>query len=201
MTPHADHPPGPNGTWTIDLTHSSATLTWGRHRPGTITGRLHCLGIIHLDGLPPVGDIRFQQPSGLPVLTMALDPASVDTGDADLDTMLCGPDAFDVTRRRWWTLRSETLEVLPRGTPALVELRFEVDPERGDRLVLQGRGVLDRRTFGIGRPPPTRSPRVRLELDLRATRVARTSLAEPQSGRVKNSATSSGPAVGSSSGS
>ena len=113
MTPHADHPPGPNGTWTIDLTHSSATLTWGRHRPGTITGRLHCLGIIHLDGLPPVGDIRFQQPSGLPVLTMALDPASVDTGDADLDTMLCGPDAFDVTRRRWWTLRSETLEVSP----------------------------------------------------------------------------------------
>jgi len=47
---------------------------------------------------------------------MALDPASVDTGDANLDTLLGGPDAFDVTRHRWWTLRSESLEVLPTGS-------------------------------------------------------------------------------------
>jgi polyisoprenoid-binding protein YceI len=216
MTPHADQPhPGPSGTWTIDLTHSSAALTWGRLRPATVTGRLHCLGVIHLDDLPPVGIIQFRQPSGLPALTMALDPASVDTGDASLDTLLCGPDAFDVTRHRWWTLRSESLEVLPtgtwrvmatltaRGTPALVDLRFEVDPGSSDhdRLVLRGRGVLDRRTSGIGKPPSTRSPWVRLDLELRATRVTRTSLPEPQSGRVKNSATSSGPVVGSSLGS
>jgi polyisoprenoid-binding protein YceI len=214
MTPHADRPPpGPSGTWTIDLTHSSATLTWGRLRPGTVTGRLHCLGVIHLDDLPPVGIIQFQQPSGLPVLTMALDPASVDTGDAGLDTLLCGPDAFDVKGHRWWTLRSESLEVLPtgawrvmatltaRGTPALVELRFQVDPETGDQLTLRGRGVLDRRTSGIGRPPATRSPWVRLDLELHATRVTRTSLPEPQRERVRNSATSSGPVVGSSSGS
>jgi polyisoprenoid-binding protein YceI len=213
MTPHADQPPpGPSGTWTIDLTNSSAALTWGRLRPRTVTGRLHCLGVIHLDDLPPVGIIQFQQPSGLPVLTMALDPASVDTGDADLDTLLCGPDAFDVKGHRWWTLRSESLEVLPtgawrvmatltaRGTPVLVELRFQIDPETGDQLTLTGRGVLDRRTFGIGRPPSTRSPWVRLDLELHATRVTRASLPEPQSERVKNSATSSG-LVGSSSGS
>lgn len=88
-----------------------------------------------------------------------------------------------------------------RGTPALVELRFQVDPETGDQLTLRGRGVLDRRTSGIGRPPATRSPWVRVDLELHATRVTRTSLPEPQSGRVKNSATSSGPVVGSSSGS
>lgn len=89
------------------------------------------------------------------------------------------------------------------GTPALVDLYFEVDPESSDhdRLVLRGRGVLDRRTFWMGKPPSTRSPRVRLDLELRASRVTRTSLAEPQRGRVKNSATSSGPVVGSSSGS
>ena len=90
--------PGPIGTWTIDHAHSGVALTWRRLRLGTVTGRLHCLGIIHLDDLPPVGVVRFQQPSGLPVLTMALDPASVETGDARLDTRLCGPDAFDVTR-------------------------------------------------------------------------------------------------------
>ena len=107
--------PGPVGTWTIDHAHSGVALTWRRLRLGTVTGRLHCLGIIHLDDLPPVGVVRFQQPSGLPVLTMALDPASVETGDARLDTRLCGPDAFDVTRHRWWTLRSESLELLPTG--------------------------------------------------------------------------------------
>jgi hypothetical protein len=63
----------------------------------TITGRRRCLGVIHLDALPPVGDIRFQQPSGLPVLTMALAPASLEPGAAD--------------RQRWWTLHSRSLEI------------------------------------------------------------------------------------------
>jgi hypothetical protein len=118
---------------------------------------------------------------------MALDPASVDTGDAHLDTALCGPGAFDVTRHRWWTLRSESLELLPtstwrimatltaRGTTALVELRFKVEASDPDWLVLRGRGVADRRTFGIGNPPPLRNPRVRVDLELHARRVTRTS--------------------------
>ena len=67
-------------------------------------GRLHCFGVIHLDELPPVGVRQFEQPSGLPVLTIALDPASVETQAAD-----------DVLRHRWWTLRSESLEILPTG--------------------------------------------------------------------------------------
>jgi polyisoprenoid-binding protein YceI len=175
--------PGPIGTWTIDHAHSGVALTWRRLRLGTVTGRLHCLGIIHLDDLPPVGVVRFQQPSGLPVLTMALDPASVETGDARLDTRLCGPDAFDVTRHRWWTLRSESLELLPtgiwrltatltaRGTADLVELRSEAEASDHDTLVLRGRGVLDRGALGLGKPPWTRSPRVRLDLELHARRV------------------------------
>ena len=57
-----------------------------------------------------------------------------------------------------------------------MDLYFEVDPVSSDhdRLVLRGRGVLDRRTFWMGKPPSTRSPRVRLDLELRATRVTRT---------------------------
>jgi hypothetical protein len=107
-------------------------------------------GVIHLDELPPVGVICFQQPSGLPVLTMALDPASLEPGDADLDAMRCGPEGL---RHRWWTLRSESLEILPTGTwrvmatltaratAGLVEPRFEVDPKSSrDVLVLRGRG-------------------------------------------------------------
>jgi polyisoprenoid-binding protein YceI len=96
---------------------------------------------------------------------MALDPASVETGDADLDAMLRGPDVVDVMGPRWWTLHSESLEVLPngtwrvmatltaKGTAGLVELHLEVDTlaSRRDWLVMRGRGVLDRRTFGIGR--------------------------------------------------
>lgn len=114
---------------------------------------------------------------------MALDPASVETGDARLDTLLCGPDAFDVTRHRWWTLRSESLELLPtgtwrltatltaRGTAGLVELRSEAEASDHDTLVLRGRGVLDRRTLGLGTPSWTRGPRVRLDLELHARRV------------------------------
>ena len=105
----------PVGTWTIDPADSSITLTWRKLRLWTVTGRLRCLGVVHLDDPPPVGVIRFQQPSGLPVLTMDLDPASIQTHNADLDTSLRSSEVFDVLRHRW-TLCSDSLEILPTGT-------------------------------------------------------------------------------------
>jgi hypothetical protein len=90
--------PSLTGTWINDPEDSSISFAWRRLRFRTMTARLHCLGVIRLDDLPPVGAIGFRQPSGLPVLTMALDPASVDTGHAGLDAILGGADAFDVTR-------------------------------------------------------------------------------------------------------
>jgi polyisoprenoid-binding protein YceI len=175
----------PTGTWTIDPADSSVTLAWRKLRLWSLTGQLHCLGVIHLDDLPPVGVIRFQQPSGLPVLTMALDPAGLETQDARLTTILRGPDAVDVLWPRWWTLRSESLEVLPggtwrvmatltaNGTQGLVELRFEIDPGATGRdwLVLRGRGVLDRRAFGTRRRPSMFGPTTQLDLTLRARPV------------------------------
>jgi hypothetical protein len=136
-----------------------------------VTGRLHCWGVVHLDDLPPVGVIQFEQPSGLPVLTMALDPASV--------------ELTDVMGHRWWTLRSEGLEVLAtgtwrvmatliaNGTPELVELHLEVDPGASgpNRLVLRGGGVLDRRVFGIGNQASILDRRIQLHLAVRARRV------------------------------
>jgi polyisoprenoid-binding protein YceI len=178
-------PLNPLGSWTIDPADSNVTLTWSRLRLATITSRLHCLGVIHLDELPPVGGVQVEQPSGLSVLTMALDPASVDTHDAGLDARLRSPEVFDVQRHRWWTLRSESLEILPtgawrvmttltaKGNPGPVELHLEVDPNASDPdwLVLRGHGVLDRRAIGIGSPGPTSSPQLRLDLSMRARRV------------------------------
>jgi polyisoprenoid-binding protein YceI len=175
----------PLGTWTIDPAHSRVAFTARALRLWTITGRRHCLGSIHLDELPAVGIIRFQQPSGRPVLTMALDPGSLETGAADLNAMLSGPDSGAIRQHRWWTLRSQSLEVLPtgawrvmatlaaHGTPGLVELRLEVDPEqsRRDRLVLRGRGVLDRQAMAIGRRAWRFDPTIRIDLAVRATRV------------------------------
>jgi polyisoprenoid-binding protein YceI len=192
-TSNRSHPP-PTGTWTIDPAASSVSFAWRTLWHWTSTRRLHGLGVIHLDELPPVGVVRFHQPSGLPVLTMALDPASLDTEAADFDAMGCGPDAVDVMRPWWWTLRSQSLEVLPAGTwrvmatltawgsSGLVELRLEVDPEgsRRDRLVLRGRGVLDRWAFGMGRRAWSFGPRIQLELDLHATRV------EPRTGTERD---------------
>jgi polyisoprenoid-binding protein YceI len=195
--PNSSHP-SPTGTWTIDPADSTVSVAWSKLRLWTITGRLHAMGVIQLDGLPPAGVVRFQQPSGLPVLTMTLDPASVETQDADLDAMLGGPDYFDAVRHRWWTLRSESLEVLPtgiwrvmatltaRGTAALVELRFAVIPEasRPDALVLRGRGVLDRRAFGIGRQAWSFDPQIQLDLAVRANRAAIRTRIEPQEGEA-----------------
>jgi polyisoprenoid-binding protein YceI len=178
------HPP-PTGTWTIDPAQSSFSLTWSRLGLSTITGRLHCLGVIYLDALPPVGVIRFQQPSALPVLAIAMDPASIQTHDADLDAKLRSPEVFDVLRHRWWTLRSESLEILPsggwrvmttltaNGASGPVELRLEVDSEASsaDWLVLRGRGLLDRRVFGMGARVSTFSSQIRLDLAVRARRV------------------------------
>jgi polyisoprenoid-binding protein YceI len=177
--------PSPTGTWTIDPTQSSVSFTWRKLRLYTITARLHCLGVIHLDDLPPVGVIRFQQPPELPVLTMAMDPASIRTHDGDLDAVLGDPDAVDVRRHQWWTLHSQSLEVLPGGswrvmatltandTPGPVELRLEVDPEQSslDSLVLRGRGLLDRDALGTGARAWMFNRQLRLELAVRARRA------------------------------
>ena len=170
LTPPDQVPPGPTGTWTVDPSHSSVSLAWRKHRLWTTTGRLHLVGVIHLEALPPVGVIRFDQPSGPPVLTIALDPASIEPHHSD----------------RWWTLHSQSLEILPTGawrvmatltanrTPALVELHLEVDPGpegEPDWLVLRGQGVLDRRAFDRARPVSTVRSQIRLGLALRARRV------------------------------
>jgi hypothetical protein len=140
------------------------------------------LGVIHLDEVPPVGVIRFRQPSGLLVLTMALDPASIQTHSA----VLAGSDVGAASKQRWWTLRSESLEILPssiwrvmatltaNGTPGLVELHLEIEPAPSDPdwLVLRGGGVLDRAAFG-GKRASILGPRVRLELAVRARKLSR----------------------------
>ena len=145
VTPTNPSPPTPTGIWTI------VSLAWRKHRLWNITGRLHCFGVIHLDELPPVGVVQFEPASELPVLTLALDPASVQPHHSDLNAILGGPD----------------------GTPGLVELHLEVDLEASspNRLVLQGRGVLDPRGFAIARPMSTPTPHLRLELAVRARRV------------------------------
>jgi YceI-like domain len=137
-TSNRSHPP-PTGTWTIDPAASSVSFAWRTLWHWTSTRRLHGLGVIHLDELPPVGVVRFHQPSGLPVLTMALDPASLDTEAADFDAMGCGPDAVDVMRPWWWTLRSQSLEVLPAGTWRVMATLTARGHRRPGRAALRGR--------------------------------------------------------------
>jgi hypothetical protein len=59
------------------------------------------------------------------------------------------------------------------GTQGLVELRLEVDPRASgpDWLVLRGRGVLDRRVFGLGKGASILGPTIQLDLTVRARRV------------------------------
>lgn len=101
----------PPGTWTIDPADSGVVLAWRTLGLWTTTSRLHGFGVLHLDALPPVGAISFHQASDLPVLTMALNPASGQR-DPDLD----GTSGCDVSGHQWWTLHSHSLEVLPTGS-------------------------------------------------------------------------------------
>jgi polyisoprenoid-binding protein YceI len=115
---------------------------------------------------------------------MALNPASIETNDADLDARLRSREVFDVQRHRWWTLHSESLEILPTGAwrvmttltttgnPGLLELHLEVDPKASGAgwLVLRGHGLLDRRALGIAGPACT-FPKIRLDLVVRARRA------------------------------
>jgi polyisoprenoid-binding protein YceI len=172
------------GTWKVDPTDSIVSFAWRALWLWTVSGRSVCSGRIHLDELPPVGVIRFEQPSSLPVLTMALDPARLKTGAAELNALLWGRGVGAVRRQRWWTLHSQSLEILPSGAwrviatltaqgPGLVELRLEADPKASgrDRLVLRGRGVLDRRAFAADKRASGFCPTIRLELAIRARRV------------------------------
>jgi hypothetical protein len=98
--------------------------------------------------------------------------------------MLRGPDYFDAVRHRWWTLRSDSLEVLPtgtwrvmatltaRGTTALVELRFAVllGASGPDGLVLRGCSS-DAPSASAGRAS-TFDPQIQLDLAVRANRAA-----------------------------
>jgi hypothetical protein len=174
--------PFPTGAWTVDPVASVITVAWRPLRLWTTTGRLHGFGVIRLDELPPVGAIRFQQPSGLPVLTMVLDPPGTERKEPNLDALGGGPDVAGLR----WILRSESLEILPSGTwrimatltargrSGLVELLLDVDlaASRHDLLVLTGRGVLDRWALGIGKRALLVGPRLQLELALQATRAA-----------------------------
>jgi hypothetical protein len=173
------------GTWTTDPADSAVSLASRTLRRWSNPGRQYPMGVIHLDELPPVGVICFRQPSGRPVLSVALAPAGVAPGAADLDAMRRGPDTVDVIGPWWWTLRSESLEILPTGTwrimatltayrsHGLVELRLEVDREaiRRDQLVLRGRGLLDRRAFAMGKRAWSLGSKAQLDLALRATPV------------------------------
>jgi hypothetical protein len=185
MAPTDRSHPFPTGTWTIDPVASIITVASRTPRLWTTTGRLHGFGVIRLEELPPVGVIRFQQPSGLPVLTIVLDPPGTERKAPNLDALGGGPDVAGLRR----TLRSESLEILPSGpsgtwrimatltardSSGLVELLLEVDPaaSRQDLLVLTGRGVLDRRALGTGKRALLVGPRLQLQLALQATRAA-----------------------------
>ena len=108
-----------------------------------------------------------------------------------------GPDVGAVRRHRWWTLQSQSLEILhsgawrvmatltAHGTHGLVELCLEVDLEqsRPGWLVLRGQGVLDRRALAVGRRAWRFDPTIRLDLAVRATRVeTRTSTKSHETG-------------------
>jgi len=117
---------------------------------------------------------------------VAVDLASVDTGDPERDEALRGAEFFDVAR--WPNARYETTRIVARGDGEYeaqgrltirdrtrdVPLRFSFTRSAAGAAVLEGRATLRRLEFGIGAEGDWRDTRwvgdeveVRFELRLR----------------------------------
>ena len=144
-------------TWNIDLSHSAIGFA-ARHMVVSKTrGRFAKFG----------GQIQFD-PSDLSKgsVSVEIEPASVDTGDAQRDGHLRSADFFDVEKFPKATF--ESIKVIDEGEgrlsihghltlhgvtrPVVLEATYEgsgKDPWGGERAGFSAKTTLDRRDFGI----------------------------------------------------
>jgi hypothetical protein len=159
------------GTWTIDPAISAGSVAWRTLGLWTVTGRRHCVGVIHLDALPAVAVVCFEQPSGLPVLTMALAPAGLEPGAADRQQQ-----CWRLTARAWRSCPVASGGSWPPSPPTRRwdwwsrAWRSTPSTAAGTGWCCGGGGVLDRRFFPTSRPPWSFGPMPRLELAVHARR-------------------------------
>lgn len=151
-------PLGP-GRWVLDTTHASATFSIRHLGVSKVRGRFNTIDAT-LDVGESLEDTR---------LVATIDPASIDTGNADRDAHVRSPEMFDVERHPEWRFEStritgdgETWEVEGEAVIAgnTTPFSFEVEfhgvaefPFTGNRHAgFSSSGQLSRKQLGLHFP-------------------------------------------------
>jgi polyisoprenoid-binding protein YceI len=146
----------PTGTWSVDAAHSSVEFAVKHMGIATVRGRFH-----EFDGTVEVGDHLAGS-----TVRGSVAVASIDTGDAQRDEHLRGPDFFDAERYPQITFESTRIEPIDAESSRVFgnltmhgitrEIRVEVvfqgtdtDPWGNERIGLEGVSVLNRSDFDM----------------------------------------------------
>ncbi len=146
----------PTGTWEVDPIHSSVGFEVKHMMISTVRGHFN-----QYEGkLKAAEDYHDSRVRGI------VEVASIDTGNADRDEHLRGPDFFDAEKWPLITFESSAIDHVARGTYRVtgdltikdvtreieVEANVEgaaVDPWGKDRVGIAVRGSIDRTDFGL----------------------------------------------------
>jgi polyisoprenoid-binding protein YceI len=146
----------PTGTWVVDPIHSSVGFEVKHMMISTVRGHFK-----QYEGkLKAADDYHDSRVRGI------VQVASIDTGNADRDEHLRGPDFFDAEKWPLITFESSAIDHVARGTYRVtgdltikdvtreieVEANVEgaaVDPWGKDRVGIAVRGSIDRTDFGL----------------------------------------------------
>ena len=142
------------GTWTIEPSHSSATFTVRHAGIAKVRG-----SVAITEGAVVVGE------DGTASVTATLDPATIDTRDANRDAHLRSADFFDVETYPTWTFVSTGLEadgddhvvvgdLTIHGVTRPVRLATEfngaaTDPFGASRVGFSATTEISRKDFGL----------------------------------------------------
>jgi polyisoprenoid-binding protein YceI len=144
----------PAGTYNVDPAHSNVGFEVRHMGIATVRGTFHTFE----GSLDATGDA--------PVLTGAVDVASIDTNDQQRDAHLTAPDFFDAEQHPQITFHSTateqtddgqirlTGEISIKGITRPIELTGAVaeggqDPWGNERVGFEVQGVIDRREFDL----------------------------------------------------
>ena len=145
------------GTWNIDPSHSAIAFSVRHMVVSKTRGRFNKWS----------GQLRFdaENPSASSV-EVTIDPASLDTADAQRDGHLRSPDFFDVEKYPTASFRSTKVEVTFEGRyrvtgaltlhgvtkPVVLDVSYEgsgKDPWGGERAGFSATTTIDRKDFGL----------------------------------------------------
>jgi polyisoprenoid-binding protein YceI len=145
------------GTWNIDPSHSTIAFSVRHMVVSKTRGRFNkWSGQLHFDAQNPAASS----------VAVDIDPASLDTADAQRDAHLRSPDFFDVEKYPTASFRSTKVEVAGKDRyrvagdltvhgitqPVVLDVTYEgsgKDPWGGERAGFSATTTIERKNFGL----------------------------------------------------